>query len=575
MRWIRVWGLAFAMALAGCAVSRAPVPSGEAVSVRLLAFNDFHGYLEPPSAGLSAPDPTDPERRVELPAGGVEYLSSLIQQQKAGQAHTAVVAAGDLVGASPLLSALFRDEPAVAALNALGLEFSAVGNHEFDHGRGALRHLQDGCSASQADCPDPTFAGARFQYLAANVIDTVTRRSLFPGYGIKQFEIGQGRKLGVAFIGVVLRGTPEIVTPSGIAGLQFVDEADAANALIPEIRALGVETIVLLIHEGGRTQGAYDDPSCPGLSGDILPILQRLDPAIRVVISGHTHAAYNCRVDGRVLTSAGAYGRVLTRLDLRLDAADGSLQAVSADNLPVVNDRAANPAPERYPALTADPALTAIVSRYAERAAPIANRVVGHLTTAVLRRPNPAGESPLGNLVADAQLAATREAGRGGAVIAMTNFGGLRNDLVSTRPDGAVTFAQAFAAQPFGNRLVTLTLTGAQIEALLEQQFPPAQSSPRILQVSAGFHYTYDPNAPEHNKVDPRSITLNGVPLDPAAPYRVTVNEFLARGGDGFSVLAQAPVERETGGDVEALADYLLVHSPVPPVPFGRIKRLQ
>lgn len=555
---------------------RDPVP------LQLLSFNDFHGNLNPPGGTIRAPDPDDPGKTVNLPAGGVEYLATLVKQLKARNPRSTVVAAGDLIGASPLVSSLFHDEPAIESLNALGLEFSSVGNHEFDDGSGELQRVQRGGCFAAGDattCQNGVFKGAAFQYLAANVIDQKSGATIFPPYAIKHFDVGSGRSIGVAFIGLVLRNTPNIVTPTGVDGLRFTDEAGAANALVPELKAAGVEAIVVLIHEGGTTSGLYNDKRCPDLSGDILPIVDRLDPAIDIVVSGHTHAAYNCVRNGRNLTSASSFGRVLTDIEFTLDRGTRDIVVGSVDNHVVVNDFAPNPAPAAYPALARDPQQTQIVTLYNRLVAPLANRVIGRITADLRRTPNAAGESALGDFIADSQLAATMAPKSGGAVVAFMNVGGMRSDLLyseisGSEREGEVTYGELASVQPYGNTLLTLTLSGAQIKTLLEQQFPPTQTFPKLLQVSRGFTYAYDANGPDNAKVDAASIRINGVRLRPTQRYRVTVNSFMAAGGDNYLVLKQGTKPRGGALDLDALMAYFKAHSPASPDAGARITRL-
>jgi 5'-nucleotidase len=553
------------------------------VPLRLLAFNDFHGNLYPPGSTIRAPDPNDANKTVDLPAGGVEYLSTLVKQLKAQNPRTTVVAAGDLIGASPLVSALFHDEPAIEALNRLGLEFSSVGNHEFDDGSTELSRMQNGgCFAGggTTSCQNGEFKGASFRYLAANVIDQRTGRTFFPGYAVKQFDAGGGRSISVGFIGLVLRDTPNIVTPNGVDGLRFTDEAEAANALVPVLRAAGVEAIVVLIHEGGATTGLYNDKRCPDLSGNILAIVDQFDPAIDIVVSGHTHNAYNCVRKGRVLTSASSFGRVLTEIDFSIDRGTRDIVVGSVDNLVVVNDAAANPAPAAYPSVARDPDQTAILDHYKQLAAPLANRVIGRITDDLRRTPNAAGESTLGDVIADSQLAATRNPRSGGAVVAFMNLGGIRSDLLAAQisggeREGEITYGEAAAVQPYGNTLTTLTLSGAQIRTLLEQQFPPNQPIPKLLQPSAGFSYTYDANGPPNAKVDAASIRIRGVTVQPHKRYRVTVNNFMAAGGDNYSVLKEGTRPRGGALDIDALTDYFSKQSPIAPGLQNRITRTE
>ncbi|HZW04076.1 MAG TPA: bifunctional metallophosphatase/5'-nucleotidase, partial [Anaerolineaceae bacterium] len=481
-----------------------------------------------------------------------------IDQLRATNPNTVVVSAGDMIGASPLISALFHDEPAIEAFNAIGLDYNAVGNHEFDEGAAELVRMQEGGCHPVDGCQDgDPFEGADFRYLAANVVWEKNGKTLFPAYKMRSFD---GAK--VAFIGMTLEGTPTIVTPSGVAGLQFLDEADTVNALVPELQKKGINTIVVLIHEGGIQPFNYN--GCNGISGPIVDIVNRLDPAVDVVISGHTHQPYNCVINDMIVTSAYSFGRVVTDVDLTIDRATGDVVTMSANNLIVTRD------------VPAHPILTALVDKYRALTAPLANRVVGSITADITRTANAAGESALGDVIADAQLAATAPDGFGNAVVAFMNPGGIRADLAfapsGSEQPGEVTYGEIFTVQPFGNSLVTLTLTGEQIDTLLEQQFDnPAVGQTRILQVSNGFTYSWSASAPTGSKVDPASIMINGVVVDPAADYRVTVNSFLADGGDNFSILVQG--HSRLGGDVDtdAFEKYLAANSPVAPGPQNRI----
>jgi 5'-nucleotidase len=527
-------------------------PSGT-VNVQILALNDFHGNLLPPSGSSG--------RVGTIDAGGVEYLATHINNLRALNPNTVVVSAGDMVGASPLISALFHDEPTIEAFNLIGLDFNAVGNHEFDEGWSELVRLQEGGCHPVDGCLDgDDFAGAEFQFLAANVTRKDNGKTIFPAYKMRSFA---GAK--IAFIGMTLEGTPSIVTPSGIADLNFLDEADTVNALIPELKAKGIETIVVLIHEGGVQSSPAPYNGCVGISGPIVDIVNRFDDEVDVVISGHTHQPYNCTIDGKLVTSAFSFGRLVTKIDLTIDRETGEVTTMAADNRIVTRD------------VVKDSFLTALVNKYNALVAPIANRVIGSITGNITRTTNAAGESALGDVIADAQLYATADPENGGAVIAFMNPGGIRADLTyASSPagegDGNVTYGESFTVQPFGNNLVTVTMTGAQIDALLEQQFVGCgQTSNRILQVSNGFTYSWSSSAPACNKVDPTSIKLNGVTLDPAGSYRVTMNSFLADGGDGFSTFTLGTDRLGGAVDTDALEAYFAVFSPVAPGPMNRI----
>jgi 5'-nucleotidase len=537
---------------AGFAVAKPP----ETVSVQILALNDFHGNLLPPSGSSG--------RVGTIDAGGVEYLATHIENLRAGNPNTVVVSAGDMVGASPLLSALFHDEPTIEAFNLIGLDFNAVGNHEFDDGVYELIRLQEGGCHPVDGCLDgDDFAGAEFRFLAANVTWKKNGKPVFPAFKTKSFNGVQ-----VAFIGMTLEGTPSIVTPSGISELDFHDEADTVNALIPQLKRRGIETIVVLLHEGGvqNSSGTYN--SCEGLTGPIVDILERLDDEVDVVITGHTHQAYNCNIDGKLVTSAFSFGRLVTKIDLSIDRKSGEVVTMTADNRIVTRD-----VPKAN-------LLTALIAKYDAIAAPLANRVVGSITADITRAANAAGESALGDVIADAQLAATSDPAFGNAVVAFMNPGGIRADFTyASSPvgegDGNVTYGEMFTVQPFGNNMVTLTLTGEQIDTLLEQQFVGCgQTSNRILQVSNGFTYTWSVSAPACSKVDPTTIQINGATVDPNGFYRVTVNSFLADGGDNFFVLVQGT--NRLGGEVDtnALEQYFVANSPVAPGPQNRITQV-
>ncbi len=521
--------------------------------MRILAINDFHGNLKPPPGGIRITDPNDKSKKISVPAGGAETMASLVKQLREGHKNTIFVAAGDLIGASPFLSAMFHDEPTIESLSLMGLAISSVGNHEFDEGKDELLRMQNGGCHPVDQCyrPDHRFEGAKFHYLAASTIDKATGKTVFPAYEVREFD-----GIPVAFIGLTLKGTADIISPAASSGLEFRDEADTVNALIPELKARGIEAIVVLIHEGGYPTGDYNE--CPGISGAIVDIVKKFDRAVDVVISGHTHQAYNCEIDGRLVTSADKYGTLVTAIDLKLDPATHDVISAKAENNIV-----------RIGALPGDPQQTALIADYEKLAAPKANRRAGAVTATLSRVPNAAGESVLGDVIADAQLAATRDEANGAAVIAFTNPGGIRTDI-DKHDDGAVSYAEIFASQPFRNQLVTLTLTGAQIKAMLEQQWRDP-TRPRVLPVSKGFVYSWDPAKPDGERVAAGSMKLNGVPIDPAESYRVTVNNYLALGGDGFTVLKQGSKPQTGAFDDEALFAYFQNNSPIAPPPSDRI----
>ena len=524
------------------------------VELRILAINDFHGNLRPPPGGIAIADPGDKTKQIVVPAGGSETMATLVKQLRAQAGNTIFVAAGDLIGASPFLSAMFHDEPTIESLSMMGLEVASVGNHEFDEGKDELLRMQNGGCHPVDKCQGPhPFPGARFHYLAASTFDSNTGKTLFPAYEIREFQ-----GIPVAFIGLTLKGTPDIVSPEGVAGLEFRDEADTVNALVPELKARGVEAIVVLIHEGGFPSGDYNE--CPGISGPIVDIVRKFDRAVDVVISGHTHRAYVCEIDGRLVTSGDKFGTIVTAIDLKLDPATRDVISARADNVIVRTDTYAR-----------DPEQTALLESYDKLAAPIANRRAGSITATLSRVPNDAGESALGDIIADAQLAATSAETNGAAVIAFTNPGGVRTD-VPKKEDGAVTYADLFASQPFRNQLVTLTLTGMQIKNMLEQQWLDPKR-PRILQVSRGFNYSWDGGKPYGDRVIAGRMSLSGQRIDPALSYRVTVNNYLAVGGDGFTVLKEGTAQRFGVYDVDALYAYFRANGPIAPAIPHRIAR--
>jgi 5'-nucleotidase len=520
-------------------------PSGT-VNVQILALNDFHGNLLPPSGSSG--------RIGSVDAGGVQYLATHVNNLRATNPNTVFVSAGDMIGASPLISALFHDEPSIEAFNAMGLDFNAVGNHEFDEGVYELIRMQEGGCHPVDGCQDgDAFEGAEFRFLAANVTWKKNDKPIFPAYKTRSFD-----GVHVAFIGMTLEGTPNIVTPSGISDVNFKDEADTVNALIPELKQKGIETIVVVIHEGGFPTGGFNE--CPGISGPIVDIVNRTDDEVDLFITGHTHQAYNCIIDGRPVTSSASFGRVVTDIDLTIDRATGDVMSATANNNIVTRT------------VSLDPFVTTLVSKYQTMVAPLQNRVIGSITADITRTQNPAGESALGDVIADAQLDATNDPGFGEAVVAFMNPGGIRADLTFSQISGGeqpgeVTYGEMFTVQPFGNSMVTMTLSGTQIDTLLETQWVVN----RVLQVSNGFTYQWSLGAPVGSKVDIASIMINGVTVDPNGSYRVTVNSFLADGGDGFAVLTQGTNRLGGEVDTDAFEKYFAANSPDEPGPQNRI----
>lgn len=557
----------------------APVMTSESTvaELRLVAINDFHGNLAA-TGQLKLSDAEGVEHK--LAAGGAAYMADLVTVRRDAKAASLVVAAGDLIGASPPISGLFHDEPAIDVLNRMGLQLSSLGNHEFDEGLAELLRMQrGGCHpdlvAGEQTCMDGRFGGASFTYLAANVVDASGRRP-FPGSVVKTLRDEHGTPLRVGLIGAVLSETASLVDPQGIAGLSFVDEATAINAELQRLQQRDVDTVVLLIHQGIVTDGDFNDHSCPGAEGPLLDIVDRLDPAIKLVVSGHTHWAYVCERDGRLLTSGGSYARYVTTVDLAIDVKTNRVLELAARNEPVINDLAPNPLQQQWPTRAAEPQIAARVALWDARTKPITSRIVGHASDDLLR-PADANhwESTLGNLIADAQLAAMRDPARGGAELALMNPGGIRDSIrvapVAGEQPGEITWGEVFSAQPFGNVITTVPMTGAAIKAMLESQW--SGERPRPLCVSAGLSYRFDSSAPLGARVLADTLQLNGEPVVMQRVYRVAMNSFIANGGDGYT-LTVAPGESRVVGpdDLSALLDYLAAHDPLPMPGLDRVR---
>lgn len=547
------------LALAACSgmgPQTAPKPPAGPVKVQVLALNDFHGNLLPP-APFRMPDPANPGKQLQIPVGGSEALATAVKQLRKDKANHIFVAAGDLIGGTPLLSALFFDEPTLESLSLMGLHVSAVGNHEFDRGsEELLRRIRGGCHPKEG-CKGPQpFKGSGFKYLAASTVDTRTGQTLLPAYHVQEFE-----GVPVAFIGLTLKGTPGLVMPEAVAGLRFDDEAQTINRLVPQLQAQGVQAIVVLIHEGGHPSGGPNE--CPSISGPIVDIVARMHPAVDVVVTGHTHRAYNCRLHGKLVTSGDKFGSMVTEIELSLDRGSRDVLEAKAHNHLVRLDQFGK-----------DPEQTQLLAAYQERARPLTERAVGRLAKEITHgRADPAGNWPMGYVVADAHLAATRSAELGGAQFAFTNTGGVRAGL-PFKDGGRINFGDLFTAQPFNNQLVTLTLRGTELLELLEQQWQPdGQFHP--LQPSQGFSYQWDASRPLGQRVLAASVRVQGQALDPQRDYRLTVNSFIASGGDGYGVLRKGRDARLGVLDIEALETYVrMLPLLQAPAALDRIQRL-
>ena len=583
VRWFSIFTiLAIALSSTISVGAQRPDPASVLIPVQLLAFNDYHGYLE--GGGNPGPGTIG-----TAPAGGGEFLSTKLKELRAGHENTLTVAAGDLIGGSPFLSGLFHDEPSVESLNAMGLDVSSVGNHEFDEGVIELLRMQNGGCHPDDGCyfDDAPYAGADFRWLAANVVNDETGETALPPYWIKRFG-----SVRIAFIGMTLEDTDTLVAQSGIEGWSFLDEAETANALIPGLKEQGIETIIVLLHEGGSQTpppGAVN--ACVGISGPIVAINSLLDPAIDVVITGHTHLPYNCLLpdpagNPRIVTSSFSFGRVVTEVNLVLDkrTRDVRRDLSTAVNHPVIQAQVAR-----------DPAITAIINKWNVIALPIGREPVGTITGDIRRAFNGAAEdrgseSNAGNMIADAQLWATQA---NGAQIAFMNPGGIRSDFIYARSgveevDGIVTYAEAFNVQPFSNILQTFPMTGAQIEAVLRQQCQPIGSSRPFLHLGVSQGFTYDlaktfvdtpvPGGTRRDctSVSVTNVRLNGELLNPTGTYTVTVNNFLADGGDNFTVFRQVDPSLRIGGgiDLDELVNYFGAASPISPPGTSRVNEL-
>jgi 5'-nucleotidase len=561
---------------AGALAAKPGVTPPHAVNVQLLAINDFHGNLEPPGGsggrvGVAANDQAcvDAGPASCVLAGGVAYLADDIKNLEATNPNTLVVSAGDNIGASPLLSAAFHDEPTVEALNELGLDVSAVGNHEFDEGVTELLRIQNGgCNPTDGCETGHDYEGADFPLLAANFEYKDSGEPIRPAY-----TVGQVGGVQLGFIGLTLEGTPNIVSAAGIQNVNFLDEATTINTAADALRSQGVKTIVVLLHEGGAQSVSISPTAintCTCMSGAIVDIVQNLSDKVDMVVSGHTHNAYNCQLPNSAgeaipVSSAASFGRLVTDIDLRINSRSGRPMTISVNNTIVFRD-------------TADAAEAELVSYYRDRVAPIANAVVGSITADITNANNANGESALGDVIADGQYEYTQATN---AQFAFMNPGGIRTSLiyaasVGGEQPGQITYGETFAVQPFNNLVATQDMTGAQIKTVLEQSFKGCFGRTQdtvILQVSAQFHYAYDTTRACGDRIT--AMTLNGSPLDAGTTYKVTMNNFLADGGDSFPGFREGTNRvNQPGFDVDALAQYIGLHSPVAPGPQDRITKV-
>ncbi|MEU3436435.1 bifunctional metallophosphatase/5'-nucleotidase [Streptomyces sp. NPDC006863] len=553
------------------------------VDVQLLSFNDLHGNLEPPAGSAGNVSEKQPDGTVKaIPAGGVEYLATSLRTARKGNPYSVTAAGGDMVGASPLLSGLFHDEPTIEALNKLDLDVTAVGNHEFDEGAKELARLQNGGCHPVEGCYEKgkKFRGADFPYLAANVTKEKTGKPL-----LKPYTVWKKNGVKIGFIGVTLEGTPDIVTAEGVKGLKFHDEVETINKYARELDRKGVKSIVALIHEGGAPASTAYNYDCDspgagdGISGPIVDIAKGITPKVDALVTGHTHQAYVCTIPDpsgkpRMVTSASSFGKLYTDTTLTYDRRTKDIVRTSVKSANHVVTRDQPKAPD----------MTRLIDRWNKLAAPVANAPQGYISADINGRGSTAPEKPLGNVIADAQLEGLAPADKGGAEVAFMNPGGIRADLVykasGSEGDGVVTYGEAFTVQPFTNMMNVVDLTGAQLITALQQQVSGSnQASPKILQVSEGLTYTLDLTKTGADRVVADTIELNGEAIDPARSYRVAMNEFLAGGGDGFPVLGQGTNKLVGPSDLDLFNAYLAAHStadaPLAPPATGRITVVQ
>ena len=534
-----------ALLLGACAtspeVAQSTPPAPRVHHLNVLAINDFHGNIQAASPVPLTIRMTDAAgKKTSEPAGGIAYLATALKTLRAARPGSVLVGGGDFIGASPQTSSILADEPTLAAFAKLDVLASALGNHELDRGMPELqRKIAGKCPAE--GCPWPGFVGVPFPFLAANLFDDTTGKLILQPYVIKQID-----GIQVAFVGAATLQTPAMSLARNMKGLRFTEESEALNALVPELKAKGAQVLIAVMHEGTDYLGDPNVPNydCGNMRGRGVDIIQRLDPAYAMVIGGHSHRAYVCKVGGRLITQAGSFGGWVTDIQLEVDDA-GKLLSAKAVNEPVLQSRYAP-----------DPAFAVLAAQADALTAKERLRPVAMLTEPLIRQPAGIyGDAALGNLISDSQLAYARK--QGPADLALMNPGGIRTDIhpAAGKP---VTVGDLFAVQPFHNELVALTISGADLRAILERGLPKPEASGRMLQPSSTLRYEWTRGADGQARL--LNVTVGGKPLDPARDYRLVVNGFMADGGESLGELKRGRDRVTVGEDLDALIDYLGEH---------------
>ncbi|MEC1525870.1 bifunctional 2',3'-cyclic-nucleotide 2'-phosphodiesterase/3'-nucleotidase [Neobacillus niacini] len=496
------------------------------IHVQLLGINDLHGQLDY-SAKVNG-----------QPAGGIAYLSGYLKDRELqNNAQTIMLHAGDAVGASRPVSALLQDEPTIHFLNEIGFDLGTVGNHEFDEGVKEMKRLIEGGSHPATAAKYGEFEGADFPYVVANVVDEKTNQLILPPYSVKEVD---GVKIG--FIGVITTETPSIVTASGVAGVKFTDEVEAINKYAKVLKDQGIKSIVVLAHNPGTSATDGTKPT-----GEVVEFANQVDDEIDVIFGAHDHKYLNSTVDGKLLVQSYSYGTAFSDIDLTINPETGDITGKSAEIVTTFQT------PEFL-----DEGVKAELDAYMADIAPTINEEVGVAAVEITRTANEAGESALGNLIADSMRDATK------ADFAFMNSGGIRDNL----NQGPITWGELFAIQPFGNDVVTMKVTGEQIRTLLNQQFSADRN--RIMAVS-GLKYTWSVEKPLGEKV--LDIFLpNGKKIDPNAVYTIAVNNFMSDGGDGYTILKQGKDRKVWLTDLDTLVNYVKAQTkPISAAIEGRI----